>query len=88
MFSLGNTPVLVVNKYDVIKEVITCTSLDLVKPSFPGLDLEALLGNGIVTANGNSWAYQRKILAPELFIDKVKVCRSICLAIYNRNTEL
>ncbi|XP_047978065.1 cytochrome P450 714C2-like isoform X2 [Salvia hispanica] len=35
-------------------------------------DLEALLGNGIVTANGNSWAYQRKILAPELFIDKVK----------------
>ncbi|KAL1557042.1 cytochrome P450 714C2-like isoform X1 [Salvia divinorum] len=71
-FSLGNTQVLVVNKYDVIKEVITCTSLDLAKPSFPGLDLEALFGNGIVTANGKNWAYQRKILAPELFIDKVK----------------
>lgn len=65
------------NKYDVIKEVITCTSLDLAKPSFPGLDLESLFGNGIVTSNGKFWAHQRKILAPELFSDKVKVCMSL-----------
>lgn len=72
-FWLGNMVILVVNKYDVIKEIITCTSRDLAKPSFPGLDLESLFGNGVVTSNGSIWAYQRKIIAPELFNDKVKV---------------
>lgn len=59
-FSLGNKPVLFVNKYDVIKEVTTCTSLDLGKPSFAGVDLESLLGNGVITSNGTVWAHQRK----------------------------
>ncbi|KAH6780399.1 magnesium transporter [Perilla frutescens var. hirtella] len=65
-FSVGNKAVLVVNNYDVLKEVTACIS------SFTGLDLEPLFGNGIVTSNGKFWAYQRKIIAPELFSDKLK----------------
>ncbi|KAH6804138.1 hypothetical protein C2S51_032385 [Perilla frutescens var. frutescens] len=72
LFSLGNMPVLVVNNYDVVKEVVTCTSHDLGRPSYLAKDLDSLLGNGIVTSNGTFWAYQRKILAPELFFDKVE----------------
>ncbi|KAH6836100.1 hypothetical protein C2S53_015838 [Perilla frutescens var. hirtella] len=71
-FSLGNKPVLVVNNYDVLKEVTKCISLDLGKPLYQAKDLEALLGNGILPSNGKLWAHQRKIIAPELFIDKVK----------------
>ncbi|XP_057799001.1 cytochrome P450 714C2-like isoform X2 [Salvia miltiorrhiza] len=75
-FSLGNKPILVVNKYDVIKEVVTCISHDLAKP-YSGLDLESLFGNGIVTSNGQIWAHQRKILAPQLFTDKVKAMTNL-----------
>jgi cytochrome P450 len=31
------------------------------------------LGGGIFTVNGDEWAYQRKTMAPEFFMDKVKV---------------
>ncbi|KAK2998696.1 hypothetical protein RJ639_022717 [Escallonia herrerae] len=31
------------------------------------------LGNGIVSSSGTYWARQRKIIAPEFYLDKVKV---------------
>ncbi|KAK2440529.1 cytochrome P450 714C2 [Trifolium repens] len=34
--------------------------------------LGPLLGDGILTSNGTTWAHQRKTLAPELYNDKVK----------------
>jgi hypothetical protein len=34
-----------------------------------------LLGNGIVRSNGLVWAQQRKIVAPEFYMDKVKVTK-------------
>jgi len=37
-------------------------------------ELGALLGMGILTSNnGDLWAHQRKVIAPEFFMDKVKV---------------
>jgi hypothetical protein len=33
----------------------------------------ALLGMGILTSNGELWEHQRKVIAPEFFMDKVKV---------------
>ncbi|KAH6789060.1 hypothetical protein C2S51_004066 [Perilla frutescens var. frutescens] len=71
-FSLGNKAILVVNNYDVLKEVTTCISHDLGKPSFTRIHTEPLFGSGVVTSNGKVWAYQRKIIAPEFFSDKVK----------------
>lgn len=73
MFGLGNRQVLYVTKPDVVKHMTTCTSLDFGKPAYQQRDFWPLLGRGILTLNGAVWAHQRKILAPELYMDKVKV---------------
>uniref|UniRef100_A0A5B6Z8H5 Cytochrome P450 714C2-like n=1 Tax=Davidia involucrata TaxID=16924 RepID=A0A5B6Z8H5_DAVIN len=72
MFSLGNTQILHVTEPDMVREITTCTSLDLGKPSYQQKERGALLGQGILTSNGAIWAHQRKILAPELYMEKVK----------------
>ncbi|KAM7521954.1 hypothetical protein LguiA_011856 [Lonicera macranthoides] len=72
MFALGNTQILHVTKPDMVKEITTCTSLDLGKPSYQAKERGSLLGQGILTSNGPHWAHQRKIIAPELYMDKVK----------------
>ncbi|GKU91594.1 hypothetical protein SLEP1_g5450 [Rubroshorea leprosula] len=72
MFSLGNIQILHMIHPDVVKEIITCTSLDLGKPSYQHKERGPLLGQGILTSNGAIWAHQRKVLAPELYMEKVK----------------
>ncbi|XP_075646433.1 cytochrome P450 714C2-like [Castanea sativa] len=72
MFSLGNIQILHMNHPDVVKEISICTSLDLGKPSYQHKERGPLLGQGILTSNGATWAYQRKILALELNMEKVK----------------
>uniref|UniRef100_A0A7N2R339 Cytochrome P450 n=1 Tax=Quercus lobata TaxID=97700 RepID=A0A7N2R339_QUELO len=72
MFSLGNIQILHMNHPDVVKEISICTSLDLGKPSYQHKERGPLLGHGILTSNGATWAHQRKILAPELYMEKVK----------------
>ncbi|KAL6978964.1 hypothetical protein U1Q18_020632 [Sarracenia purpurea var. burkii] len=72
MFSLGSTQILHVNQVDMVREITTCTSLDLGKPSYQQKERGALLGQGILTSNGTVWAHQRKIIAPELYMEKVK----------------
>ncbi|TMX03157.1 hypothetical protein EJD97_018064 [Solanum chilense] len=72
MFSLGNTQIVHVTQPEMVREITTCTSLDLGKPTYQVKERGSLLGNGILTSNGPFWAHQRKILAPELYMDKVK----------------
>ncbi|KAL3531003.1 hypothetical protein ACH5RR_010325 [Cinchona calisaya] len=72
MFSLGNTQILYVTQPDMVREITTCTSLDLGKPTYQAKERGSLLGQGILTSNGAIWAHQRKILAPELYMEKVK----------------
>ncbi|KAI3468375.1 hypothetical protein Pfo_025038 [Paulownia fortunei] len=76
-FSLGKTQILCVNTPDLVKEITTTTSQDLGMPSYRQKELGPLLGRGILTSNGSLWARQRKIIAPELFMDKVKGMMSI-----------
>ncbi|KAB2634492.1 cytochrome P450 734A1-like [Pyrus ussuriensis x Pyrus communis] len=70
-FSLGNTPILYVNKHEVVKKMVTCTSWDCGKPTYQHKDRGPLFGQGIVISNGASWAHQRKLIVPELYMDKV-----------------
>ncbi|KAK2994170.1 hypothetical protein RJ640_016676 [Escallonia rubra] len=56
----------------MVREIIKCTSLDLGKPSSDTRQLGPLLGQGIITSSGAYWAHQRKTIAPELYMDKVK----------------
>ncbi|PRQ34879.1 putative cytochrome P450 [Rosa chinensis] len=72
VFGLGTTQILYVIKPEAVREITTCTSLDLGKPTYQFKQRGPLLGKGILTSNGASWAHQRKVMAPELYMEKVK----------------
>lgn len=76
IFSIGNAQNLHASRSDVVKEITTCTSLDLGRSS-DGKHLKPLVGEGINGTSGTLRASQRKILAPEFHFDKVKVCNPI-----------
>ncbi|ERN12727.1 hypothetical protein AMTRI_Chr02g260280 [Amborella trichopoda] len=71
-YSSGTTVFLYVGDPDMIKEMSMCTSMELGKPRAWGKHRAALFGKGILMANGENWRRQRKIIAQELYMDKVK----------------
>ncbi|KAF3433237.1 hypothetical protein FNV43_RR24339 [Rhamnella rubrinervis] len=71
-YSTGMRQHLYINQAELVKEMNQCITLDLGKPSYVTKRLAPMLGNGILRSNGHSWAQQRKIVAPEFFMDKVK----------------
>ena len=56
-----------------MKEISMSTSLSLGKPDYLWKDLGPLFGLGILSASGPTWVLQRKIIAPQLYHDKVEV---------------
>ncbi|XP_042475822.1 cytochrome P450 714C2-like [Macadamia integrifolia] len=72
MYSTGSRQHLYVNRPDLVKEISQSSSWELGKPLYVGKALGPMLGNGILRSNGHVWAHQRKIIAPEFFMDKVK----------------
>jgi len=74
MFSIGSSISLYVSDPDLVKEISLNKSLNIGKTSFSNKSFSALFGKGIIQASGHAWAIQRKIIAPEFFMDKVKVC--------------
>nr|AVX32607.1 cytochrome P450 VoCYP714A18 [Valeriana officinalis] len=68
-YSTGNKQHLYITKAELVKEM---NQSGLGKPSYITKRLAPLLGNGILRSNGHLWAQQRKIVAPEFFMDKVK----------------
>nr|XP_023890860.1 cytochrome P450 714C2-like isoform X1 [Quercus suber] len=72
LYSSGNIQLLCITDPEMVKEISLCTSLSLGKPSYLSKDRGPLLGQGILSSDGSIWAHQRKIIAPELYIDKVK----------------
>ncbi|GMY22990.1 cytochrome P450 714C2-like [Fagus crenata] len=72
LYSTGNIQLLCITDPEMVKEISLCTSLSLGKPSYLSKDRGPLLGRGILSSSGPIWAHQRKIIAPELYIDKVK----------------
>ncbi|KAA8539725.1 hypothetical protein F0562_026417 [Nyssa sinensis] len=71
-YSTGNKQHLYVNHPDLVREMNQSITLDLGKPSYVTKRLAPMLGNGLLRSNGLLWAQQRKIVAPEFFMDKVK----------------
>jgi len=72
-----------VNHPDLVREMSQSMTLDLGKPSYITKALAPMLGNGILRSNRSAWAHQRKIIAPQFFMEKVKVSK-----IQNCLTEL
>uniref|UniRef100_A0A0D3GV11 Cytochrome P450 n=1 Tax=Oryza barthii TaxID=65489 RepID=A0A0D3GV11_9ORYZ len=69
---VGNMVFLHVSRPDIVRELSLCVSLDLGKSSYMKATHQPLFGEGILKSNGNAWAHQRKLIAPEFFPDKVK----------------
>lgn len=72
-YSTGMKQHLYVNQPELVKEMNQSMTLDLGKPCYVTRRLAPMLGNGILRSNGLLWAQQRKIVAPEFYMDKVKV---------------
>lgn len=72
-YSMGNVVALHVSHPDLVKDITLCVSLDLGKATYLKKTHEPLFGQGILKSNGEAWAYQRRIIAPEFFLEKVKV---------------
>lgn len=72
VYSRGNKVHLYVEQPDLLRELNLHKSLDLGKPSYMSEALEPMLGKGIIHANGHYWAFQRKLIAPEFFLSKLK----------------
>ncbi|GLU01181.1 hypothetical protein SLE2022_185030 [Rubroshorea leprosula] len=71
-YSTGLRQHLYVNDPELVKEMSLSNTLDLGKASYMTKRLQPMLGNGVIRANGHLWAHQRKIIAPEFFLDRVK----------------
>ncbi|KAG8063497.1 hypothetical protein GUJ93_ZPchr0003g16963 [Zizania palustris] len=71
-YCMGNVVFLHVSRPDVVRDINLCVSLDLGKSSYLKATHEPLFGGGILKSNGEAWAHQRKIIAREFFLDKVK----------------
>ncbi|CAI9091931.1 OLC1v1027052C1 [Oldenlandia corymbosa var. corymbosa] len=71
-YSTGNKQHLYINNPELVKEMNQSVTMQLGKPTYITKRLQPMLGNGILRSNGSFWAQQRKILAPEFFMDKVK----------------
>ncbi|KAJ4832519.1 hypothetical protein Tsubulata_800077 [Turnera subulata] len=72
MYSTANKQHLYVGRPELIKELHHHKSLGLGKPAYLAKALEPMLGDGVANVNGPYWAHQRKVIAPEFFIHKVK----------------
>lgn len=73
IYSSGTLDFLCITDPELVKEVSLYTSLNLGKPSYLSKERGPLLGQGLITSNGQYWAKQRKIVAPHFYPDKVKV---------------
>ncbi|KAF9595779.1 hypothetical protein IFM89_004181 [Coptis chinensis] len=72
VYSTGNIQNVCVLDPVMVKEISLYTSLDLGKPAFLQKERWPLFGRGILTSNGTIWAHQRKIIAPQLYMNRVK----------------
>ncbi|VAH26387.1 unnamed protein product [Triticum turgidum subsp. durum] len=72
-YSVGNMVFLHASDPAVVRDVCLSVSPDeLGKSSYMKVTHHPLFGDGILKSNGDAWARQRKLIAPEFFPEKVK----------------
>lgn len=72
LYWLRRRPALYVTDPELISEIGRCVSLDLGKPTYLQKGQEPLFGAGVLKTNGACWARQRKVIAPEFYMAKVR----------------
>ncbi|RLN11928.1 hypothetical protein C2845_PM09G14280 [Panicum miliaceum] len=73
LYSTGAVEILHVAQPEMVKDMGCWTTSELAKPHYLMRSRKPLLGEGILSANGDLWAYEKKILAPKFFMEKIKV---------------
>nr|CAB3488900.1 unnamed protein product [Digitaria exilis] len=68
----GTVEILHVAQPEIVKDMGRWTTSELAKPHYLMRSRKPLFGEGILSANGDLWAYEKKILAPEFFMEKIK----------------
>ncbi|KAI3991266.1 hypothetical protein MKX01_034585 [Papaver californicum] len=66
----GNTQILYITQPELVKEINLWTSMSLGKHT--SRYRRPLFGEGVIRANGSLWAQERKIIAPEFYMEIVK----------------
>ncbi|RZC82633.1 hypothetical protein C5167_045419 [Papaver somniferum] len=72
-YSTGTSQMLYITQPELVKEINLWTSMSLGKPSHVSRDRRPLFREGVIGANGSLWAQQRKIIAPEFYMEKIKI---------------
>ncbi|CAN6344229.1 unnamed protein product [Urochloa humidicola] len=72
LYSTGAVEILHVAQPEMVKDMCQWTPSELAKPNYLMKSRKPLFGEGILSANGDLWAYEKKILAPEFFMEKIK----------------
>lgn len=72
-YAIGNMSILFVGEANLAKELLQSSSQSLGRPSYLKKNASALVGHSIISSNGEAWSQQRRIIAPEFFVDRVKV---------------
>lgn len=73
MYSMGSKQHMYVSDPKLLKELKLQTYMELGTPKYLRKPLLPLIGNSIIRANGQDFAYQKKLIAPEFVLNKVKV---------------
>lgn len=76
MYATGSKQHLYVSDPKLLKELKLQNYMDLGVPRYLSKPLQPLIGDSIIRANGQDFAYQKKVIAPEFFLNKVKVIYS------------
>ena len=71
-YSTGTKQHLYATKVEIVKDLTLSNNLNLGKPLIINKRNAPLFGHGITTTNGSLWVLQRKIIAPEFFMDRVR----------------
>lgn len=69
---MGAQPRICLGDPEMVKQVLSSNFGFYLKP-YPGPNIMALLGKGLVLAEGSDWARHRRALNPAFHIDKLKV---------------
>ncbi|WVZ54753.1 hypothetical protein U9M48_005505 [Paspalum notatum var. saurae] len=71
-YSTGAVEMLHVAQPEMVKDMGHWTPSELGMPNYMMKSRKPPFGEGILSANGDLWAYEKKILAPEFFVEKSK----------------
>lgn len=73
VYATGSKQHLYVSDPKLLKELKLQNYMDLGVPRYLSKPFQPLIGDSIIRANGQDFAYQKKVIAPEFFLNKVKV---------------